>query len=224
MKILYTSYYKAYDNARQSELKHCMLKNIENPHIEKIIVLLEGNAREFPELLGIPKVKIVEAPRPTFQDFFDIANILSGDEDYSIITNSDIYFDETIDRLTGFNMHNMCFALSRWHFHNPSKIELHNEKFSQDVWIFQGKIKPIGYAHFVMGHPGCDNRIAWELETAGYNMFNPAFDIKCIHYHMSESRNYPSGKVPKPYLPVPLGNMPQPNGNQFPRSKRNITW
>jgi len=32
---------------------------------------------------------------------------------------------------------------------------LHNEKFSQDVWIFKGKIKPIAYCDFHMGIRGC---------------------------------------------------------------------
>lgn len=36
----------------------------------------------------------------------------------------------------------------------------------------------------------CDNRIAHELQQAGYLVLNPSKSIRCIHYHVSEQRNY----------------------------------
>lgn len=216
MRILYVSYYKDKNDIRQLELEHCLKKNIQNPFIDKIVILLEGQIKDFPYLNTISKVQVIETPRPTFEVFFEIANVLSEPDDYSIIANTDIYFDESIGLLHNYSMHNMCFALSRYHFYEEWKIELHNEKFSQDVWIFQGKIKKMLYSSFHMGVPGCDNRIAYEIATAGYNIFNPAYSIKCIHYHRSELRNYHAGKIQKPYLPVPICHLPAPRNERNP--------
>lgn len=208
-KILYTSYFLARDLQRQSELEKCLRKNIANTGIDKIVVLGEGNTDGdlYKWMKAFNKVRVIETPRPTFRDFFDIANILSTKEDISIISNTDIYFDETINKLDNFDMNGVCVALSRYHHYSPTDIRLHNERYSQDSWIFKGKIAPIGFADFYMGIPGCDNRIAYEIYAAGYEIINPAFDIRSIHLHADDKRYYAPGKISKPYLPVPVTSL-----------------
>lgn len=206
--ILYISYFKSTDPARNREFAHCLQKNIENKFIDKIVVLFEGDIKDFPELFVTEKVKLIESPRPTFQDLFDIANIISRPEDNTIISNTDIYFDETIGLIKNYNLNNTCLALSRYQWVNSENISLHNEKFSQDTWIFQGRIKTMAYATFFLGIPGCDNRIAYEIHLTGYNIINPAYTIRSIHYHLSDDRNYTPGKIQKPYLAVPVTSLP----------------
>lgn len=206
-RILYTSYYKDKNEARQAELLECLDRNIKCKWIDHVVILLEGKAEEF-DIPKSDKIKIVECKRPTYRDFFDLANAVSKEGDYSIIANSDIYFDRSIRLIRMVDMSNTCIALSRWHYYNKKRIELHNEQYSQDVWIFRGKIKPVGYCDFTLGIAGCDNRIAHELARAGYKMFNPAKDIKTIHLHVTEVRNYNQNhRIQKPYLPVPVTNL-----------------
>lgn len=210
MITLYTSYYKDKSPVRQAELDYCLQKNIDNPLIDQI-VLMCGD--ELPPHLHRPnRVYLTANNRPTYQDFFNIINnSLTSNLDISMVANSDIYFDETLSELPGQMAGNKCIALSRWDI-KPEGAVLHNEKFSQDVWIFQGKVKPVKYATFNLGVPGCDNRIAWELWRAGYILKNPASRIKAYHYHPSDLHTYhdENGEnikylyVPKPYLFVEL--------------------
>jgi hypothetical protein len=57
-----------------------------------------------------------------------------------------------------------------------------------------------------MGIPGCDNRIAYELNRAGYRLCNPATKVQSIHYHESDIHNYnhETPKVPRPYLYIEI--------------------
>lgn len=203
-KILFTSFYQDRNPVRQRELEVCIVMNLKNIHIDKIYVFLEGKKEDF-KILNDPKIEVIESIRPTYRMFFDTANKVVGPEDISIISNTDIFFDDTLTQIRSEKMNGKCLALSRYHYNPNGDIILHNEKFSQDVWIFKGKIRPIEYCDFHMGIRGCDNRIAYEIHKAGYLMKNPAYSIRTIHYHISESRNYDLRAIPKPYLPVEVG-------------------
>lgn len=201
---LFISYYKDKSEVRQRELEHCIQKNIENKFIDKIIVLLEGCDSDFP-ILNNNKVCIVQdCPRATYKAMFEYANKLSSQDDISIIANTDIYFDETVQKMNTLQNH-FCYALSRWHEFPDGNIALHNEQYSQDVWAFRGLIKFPRFCDFHLGVPGCDNRIAYELHKAGYLLMNPAYDIKCYHNHKSDLHNYSrQDKIEEPYKPVPV--------------------
>lgn len=202
-KILITSFYLDKKPERQRELEHCIRMNVNNSHIDKMIVILEGKKEDFP-VLNYDKILVIEAPRPTFKQFFELANLMTSENDIVMISNTDIYFNETLSLLDGVDWHNKCLALSRWHYNDNHQIILHNEQYSQDVWIFKGKIAPMSYCDFYLGQRGCDNRIAYEIYKAGYNVINPAHSIQCIHYHMTEIRNYGDEVIPKPYYPIPV--------------------
>lgn len=205
-KVLFTSYYKDPNHVRQKELELCVIMNVRNQFIDKIYVFLEGKKENFP-ILNHKKIEVIESERPTYRTFFDFSNTVCSDEDISIISNTDIFFDDSISFVGRICMAGKCYALSRYHYGPDGSIVLHNEQWSQDVWIFKGKIKPIEYCDFHMGIRGCDNRIAYEIHKAGYVIQNPAKTIRTIHYHISESRNYGLKTIPKPYLPVAVAEM-----------------
>jgi len=196
MVNLYTSFYQDKDAKRQKELLYCLNKNIENPLIDNIFLIVEGDVK----LPKSDKLIIVNGNRPTYRNFFDLVNdTVTSVNDISIIANTDIYFNET---LASLDIHErQCIALSRWD-KKKDGLRLHNERFSQDSWIFKGKLRNVRFCDFYLGIPGCDNRIAYELNRAGYRMFNPATKIQSIHYHQSDLHNYDGStpKIPKPYL------------------------
>lgn len=201
MITLYTSYYKDKSAVRQAELAHCLQKNLDNPAIDKIVLICED------EPPNHPKISPLFEGRPTYKRFFDLIRIYATSNDISIVSNSDIYFDESLRdiRINGKTV----IALSRYDM--PSG-KLHNCAGSQDTWIFQGKVLPVRYSEFNLGIPGCDNRIAWELHRAGYKLINPASWLKSYHYHPSDLHNYhdedgvikPHTYIAKPYLFVEL--------------------
>jgi hypothetical protein len=198
MVNLYTSYYQDKDPKRQKELLYCLKKNIENPLIDNIFLIVEGEVK----LPINGKLIIIEENRPTYRNFFDLINdTVRSVNDISIIANTDIYFNDTLQLID--LREKQCIALSRWDKRKDG-LRLHNERYSQDTWIFKGKIRNVRFCDFFMGIPGCDNRIAYELNRAGYRLFNPACSIQSIHYHQSDLHNYDHNtpKIPKPYLYV----------------------
>ncbi len=189
---LFFNYYKDKDKKRNEELYRCVLRNAENSHIDRIYLIYDpedGTGHEFFNSMEF----VPHTGRPTFETFFSVARMKSEENDINIIANSDIFFDETIEKVKGMAS-NECYALSRHDvsefIESEHKSELYNHPDSQDAWIFKGKIKPIGYADFAMGVPGCDNRIAHEIKEAGYHISNPSKTIKAHHLHMNTERSY----------------------------------
>lgn len=187
---LFTSYYNEPSPERKAELDTCLRRNIDHHLIDEVHVLCEAPCPE-------SVVQHTMKARPKFADFFRIANRYAGPDDITIIANSDIHFDDTLKHLQ--IKHHEAYALTRWD-NIGGRITFMNAVDSQDAWIFRGKIKPV-YADFYMGVPGCDNRLAYELAKAGYDVKNPSWAIMAIHLHESNVRRYNPKKetVPGPY-------------------------
>jgi len=190
---LFSCYFKVKkDPERQWELDYCMDHNKANKLIDQIFTF-DG--------------------RPTYDDFFVQAREFP--DDINIFANADIFFNETLT-YTRFLTENRCFAITRWEQMEADKIikfeERNNDnrfaqaQHSQDVWMFKGRIRDVkGY--FYSGIPGCDNRIAAELQFH-YQVLNPCETIQCIHVHKNPVRKYniPEGEVhqvPRPWKWIP---------------------
>jgi len=201
---LFISFYNELNHVRAAELEFCIKKNLENELINRIFIVLEGEKEKFPVLFHDKVFIIDKATRPTYSKFFNLINSSITDmEDINILCNTDIFFDDTLKFTEKMGPHD-CFALSRWDWNEGNPI-LHRERFSQDTWIFKGKIKPVRYGEFYLGIPGCDNRIAYEIFKAGYRIINPCQTIKTYHYHKSDLHNYDhSHRIDKPYMPVEI--------------------
>lgn len=178
---LFTSFFTTDNRQRNSEIERVMSLNIENQFIDKIFNLSEIKVSN-------EKVVNINCKRPTFRDFVKAANLAGGD--YSIIANSDIYFDSTIELAKQHLTEDSCYALSRYELKQVGRPKLFNYEFSQDSWFFKGQIKEPISIDFVMGKPACDNRFAYELNLMGYNVINPAHQIRTYHLHKINYRNY----------------------------------
>jgi hypothetical protein len=74
---------------------------------------------------------------------------------------------------------------------------------SQDSWLFKSPIKLDDRLGFLMGKPGCDNRIVQVLHENGYNVKNPSMKIITKHLHVSNHRTYNhTDMILGPYLLV----------------------
>lgn len=133
----------------------------------------------------------------------------------NIIANSDIFFEisELKKVFNLFSKHpnrkRLCFALTRWDITPDWQAEFMNRADSQDTWIFYGAVPHIPEADFYVGGvAGCDNKIAYLLALAGYELVNPSVDVVTYHLHNSNIRNYivngrVKDQIPPPYRVIP---------------------
>jgi len=215
--ILITQWYEPQNEVRKKELEFSLCNNISNVDIDRIILLTDQNVKydaakdekiTIVKMLPKPIIKqkhkvirlgpvrtdIPDDNRPKYSDLFETINQHKnehyGDVDCLLITaNSDIYFDEeAIDQMKGEVTNDSVLALSRWD-HTKEGLVHFNRSDSQDVWAVKNQYRPGDYNIF-QGINGCDNRIAAELQKAGYVLSNPSLDIKSIHYHYEQYNTY----------------------------------
>lgn len=197
---LIIEYFKSSDYQRHSEYLTCIHENLENEFIDKIYVFISDDSKlNFTS----KKIKIIQRDsRPTYKDLFDFCNEKLKDQ-ICIIANADIILDETISILKETDLTNIFVALTRWEvFHEDGEwcIAPFNNSSSQDVWAFQSPIQTTDDMNFVLGKPGCDNKIA-KLMSEKYDVRNPGNQIVTCHFHMSGHRTYNhQDRIPGPYL------------------------
>lgn len=211
MNILYVGYYTEQNIARKRELDECLSRNIINPLVHKIILVADETVGDI--VFPFEKVTVHHlGHRPTFQDiFYGVVPKYSDEDTINIISNSDIYFDETLKKLNYVDWDSgIALALSRYdkvngewtNFPQRERSSSKNKEgikifhrdyretmdcYSQDVWVFKGNIKGM-FANFPLGSWGCDNRIAYEMDKAGYWVFNLSNEIVCRHIHSDSLR------------------------------------
>jgi len=210
MVNLFTSNYAEPNESRMAELLTCLNKNITNPIIDKIYIIIEGETKSptFHE-----KVVYIRQERPTYADFFKLIRTVSDKHSINILSNSDIYFNDTLSEIYNIE-YDEVYALSRHEISDDGRVAfLQVHGYSQDVWLWRGKPKPIDYADFLVGTPACDNRIAYEFENAGYKVYNPSIDIHCLHLHKGSLLGYAhvkkEDKVAEPFRLVPICTIQQ---------------
>ncbi|MBK7362944.1 MAG: hypothetical protein IPJ01_11670 [Micavibrio sp.] len=206
---LIVNYYTDKNNERTNELNYCIIKNIYNENLDKIVVICTES--DYSALLSIYNeykdklIPIITNKRPSYNDYFAITKkLFNGNNNINIISNLDIIISpEMLLQQPNCDIHkvasdylvnNNCLALTRWDVKNTSDFRdgsvLFDRPDSQDTWIFKGAIPQISGADFTLGVAGCDNKIAYLLEQSGYNVINPSRTIKTYHLHLTDIRNY----------------------------------
>jgi hypothetical protein len=191
-KKLIFSFYEDKNEDRKNEYLVCLKNNINA--FSDCLILVENKDRVYFESLEIillpnQRVRYIEN-RPTFNDFFEILDESEFSNSINVICNSDIYFEETNCFDAYFQADaKVCLALSRWDINNDGTSNLFNRIDSQDTWVFFGNPKFRLSLDFTMGVAGCDNRLAYELEQAGFSVINPSLSVKTYHLHLTGIRN-----------------------------------
>ncbi len=201
MKInLIINFYFDSNAGRQYELDYCLNQNLRNTWIDRIIIFV--STQESVQIIGhlqktysTDKIFVTTRDeRPSYNSFFDVTKHYA--DDINIIANTDIYFDESLRYVHFYARNspavNWCMALSRWDRQPNGELTHYNQPDSQDAWIFKHAIPEIPGADFTLGRAGCDNKIAYLLKEAGFEVFNPSQTIKAIHVHNTGIRHYNS--------------------------------
>lgn len=205
---LFINFYVDKHPERDLELDKCLIKNVLNKEIDRIIIVLSGkDLRRLYEVLekyDTTKVfTITNEERPSYNYYFRLTR--EYNDDINIIANTDIVIDEnSLKHLKKWNWRNYCLCLSRWDYlDNTMKSSKHyRHRDSQDVWMLKGGFKEIKEADFCLGKKGCDNRIAYELSKF-YQVINPSETIKTYHYHITNIKNYAPHGNPKDLISPP---------------------
>jgi hypothetical protein len=117
-----------------------------------------------------------------------------------------MYFDWTLSFLHNADLTSKILCISRYDVTANGSIRFNEwtSKLSQDSWIFRSPVPLEGKLYsnyfltyreaiavdFLLGHPGCDNRIAHEFQQIGWKVINPCRKIIFRHLHNVEKRNY----------------------------------
>ena len=211
MKLL-IEYFKSNNDQRDIEYKTCINENIKCSLIDKIYVFISDES-----ILDITdsKIEVVKIDkRPSFKFLFEFCNQNLLNET-CVISNTDVFFDETLDNINIIDMSNNFLALTRWDlfvnngqwsmgfYDNIWRGDITTGQLSQDSWIFKSPIKVNDDSDFLMGKPGCDNRIVQIYHDLGYNVKNPSKQIITKHLHLSNHRTYnQTDVIMGPYLLV----------------------
>jgi len=210
---LLSTYYQAKNPERQAEYDFCINKN-KLADFDRIYLFVEND--EDKELAyeehGVEIINI--GKRPTFRDFFVFFSNEEFSESINIIANTDIFFlnmQQVDNNLPRLNKGKSCFALSRYDFHLNRPSDLFDRPDTQDTWIFYGNegLLSVQNIDFTMGLGGCDNRLAYELQQAGFEVLNPSKTIQTFHYHEVALRTNADAsgeqivRIPPPYLLLP---------------------
>jgi len=194
--ILITSYYKSNNKDRQNEIDECIKKNIENPLISNIYLLNDKTYNA--KILKNDKIKqfnIIKDKKLLFKDAIEFINSYCHNENV-ILSNTDIYFDETLELLDDYDLTNKVLCLLRHDVKKDGTVDIFrhfNEPRwdSQDTWIFKSPLKiDIHELNFSFGTLGCDNMFASKLYDQEYQLYNPSYSIKIYHLHNIDERNY----------------------------------
>jgi hypothetical protein len=201
MLRLFTSRYNDINPTRMAEYEECVRRNLACGEISEVCMLVEGEGVALPETSKI-RVRPIQV-RPTYTDYFRWINELAGEDDISLIANSDIWFDDHLKVFAAWKLpERTVLALSRWNLQPDGSSVLYDHNDSQDSWIVRGSIRDVT-GDFPVGIPRCDNRIAAEFERAGYQVRNPSFSIRSFHVHAGNGRIYdattPNRLIPPPY-------------------------
>lgn len=209
--VLYTSLYNETNPQRQNEYLYCLQKNLAHPSIKEIVVYYDQskdhleNSVILDYLKNAPVKLFLSEGRPTYHHLLAHAN-----EEYPnhniMISNGDIFFDETLELIHSISLKNKFICLSRWDMLSETVTEshpFHNDGVpaaSFDVWIFQTPIVNFDDVGIYLGTQHCDGYIAYRAYRANYQVFNPCLSIICHHYHLSGIRNWG-----QPYRPSMSG-------------------
>ncbi len=207
-------YFKAKTQQRCGELLSCIKNNLNNNLIHKVHLLLDSDIE-----VPITHSKLIIYNHNkwlTYKDAWDYANNNIPDDNIVILCNTDIYFDDSLRKLSTVSLSNTLLSLLRYNVHKDGTHSIFGPRTdSQDSWICKTPCKQLvnDMTDIPLGKPGCDNRIAWILSNElGIKVYNPCYDIKSYHLQLDESsRTWTKEKrtIPKPYLLLNPCNIPK---------------
>lgn len=204
---LLTTFTSETNKLKIEEYLICINKNIGNKWLKNICILYEGRDTGLRKKLSkMSKIKLVDIKkRPTFRDLFIYSNQKFPNQKV-IISNADIYFDDTLSLISNYDFENKLFSITRWNISDDNKIylqcrrnpfypwkkvdisehiinpDLGNIK-SIDSWIFQSPLEIDFSCDIELGTYKCDSLLVRNLLLESkLKIYNPCYSIRTLHY------------------------------------------
>jgi hypothetical protein len=197
--ILITTYYQTSNDHRNNEINKCLIYNFLNKNIKEIY-LLNNKIYNLQFIEKNDKIKQIIISNDVnyklkYNDAIDFINKNLINK-ICILSNSDIYFDNTLSKINYKNINDSLFALLRYDETNDGNKNIFTRHGlprddSQDCWIFKSPLNiDLEKVNFSFGTLGCDSIIATIIHDSGIKICNPCFDIVSTHVHNTEFRTY----------------------------------
>ena len=191
---LIQQYYQAPKKERAKELDYVLEKNVNNPYIDKIVLL---NEKIYDHLSSTKIQQVVIGKRLTYYDVLTYIKNEVPKDTIVVFSNSDIYLDNTLRQLYSLDLDKKFLALLRYDM--PDDVLFGPRADSQDTWILWSSSVDFDVTQeefgFNFGVPGCDNAITVAMLKKKFTVSNPALSIKTYHVHSSNIRNYVASDV-----------------------------
>jgi hypothetical protein len=208
---LIVQYYEEGNSSRRSELNFAFEKNLENPLIDEVHVLVESESMD---LSGWDSAKIVKkniGKRLTYDDCFQYARDNFDESDVALVCNVDCYFNESVGKLKKVNFNNALICMTRKDLSEDGKLirpinpevekaghrfgEIHEittnrclDYDSSDAWAFSTKLSRFS-SNIELGTYSCEYFLHTSAINDGIKVRNVAEYVDCIHVHGTNYRN-----------------------------------
>jgi hypothetical protein len=190
--------------ARQAEYDYCLLRNLNNPSIQKVHNLADPQTPPPPQIRDHPKY--VESPLPgqwvSYKDLLRYINReLAGE--VVCIANLDIFLDDTKadwGQAANWVKAGVVLCLTRLEFKMDGTVYLDpvmlrwGSSSSQDAWIFHAPLE-VPDCDFELGTLGCDNAIAERFLRTGRMPVNAAGRFPIFHFDEARGKTMETQKA-----------------------------
>ena len=198
-----TQYYIPEKARRAKEIRKCLEMNLQNPLIDKIVLLNEKETAPKNEKIQ----EVVIGKRLAYSDVLKWIYENAPKDTICVFANADIWLDSQMWRdIWTAKLEDIFVALLRWDVQDDgSESKLFGPRNdSQDTWCVlsdsvQNKTWNWPNLDILFGKAGCDNAITVEMLRQKFLVVNPALSLKTHHYHSSGVRNYdPADVIDRP--------------------------
>jgi len=197
MNIIVQTYNETND-ARNAEYELCLLNNLNHFNVKAVYNLYESEASISEKVRTHPKyIGIHLGRRMTYGDAFEFAKKEIPPNEIVGIINLDICVSLAFDlsqlrALCDFDTN--IVAVSRHEINMSNGLPHLDPQFAtvmhannQDGWFFKNPVLQGNY-DIQLGRLGCDNAIAAELKSSGYNVLNMAERFVIIHHDSARGK------------------------------------
>jgi hypothetical protein len=195
-----SKYNSLLDDERTDELIQALINNLNSYIIEKIHLFIDDNDSyeklneiKYNNINSHKIVSINIKHQPTYHDFFNY--ILDNLPNHiCMISNSDIYLHSyNINLLKLLDYNKYVYSLTRYEYDMTHPwIDIYNG--SHDCYIFNSKYLDnriiCENTNFKQNLLGIETRIIKSFYDLNYIIFNPCKQIKIVHLHKTNLRNY----------------------------------
>jgi hypothetical protein len=184
---------------RYKEIHQCLEINLKNKYIKSIIFFYEVSNEEeilFEDYIHA-KIKIIPVITNKKRDISFNRLVMYANQnlinELCIISNNDIYFDDTLTMLSHINFYKNNYFISLTRKNHDKYLDNTNKVWkphsaSQDSWMFVSPIK-LMKNEINLGWIQCDNIISASYNSLGYQVINPHYSINTWHLHMYNNTN-----------------------------------